>query len=90
MIHEQADTPGHDISVGSFQIRNVRQAFSGAHDMLQASLFERVEIIAARRSGRVAARWVPSEMSILSAIMGAKSEVCHLRPFHTEERPTFT
>lgn len=66
---------GNDISVGSYGIRQVRQAFSGAHDMLQARLFERVDQILSRQTGKSKARWVPSEMSILSAIMGATKEV---------------
>lgn len=73
----QADNADNDISVGSFNIPKVKQAFSGAHDMLQVRLFERVNDIAARRSGRSTAEWQPGEMSILNAIMGATHDVSY-------------
>lgn len=77
IFHKHMLTPNldNDIASGSFGIRQVRQAFSGAHDMLQVRLFQRVDDILARRTGRYEGGWVPEEMSLLSAIMGATKEV---------------
>jgi hypothetical protein len=65
----------NDISSGSFGVRQVKNTLAGAYEMLQARLFQRAELIAGRKSGRLSNDMDPDEMSILAGVMGITKEV---------------
>ena len=68
----------NDISKGSYNIARVRQTFAGAHGIMTAAAYMKASILGSRRSGRsVNLRGYsdPTDLSILSSILGVTQEV---------------
>jgi DNA polymerase sigma len=76
----------NDISSGSFGVRQVKNTLAGAYEMLQARLFQRAELIAGRKSGRLSNDMDPDDMSILAGVMGITKEVS--RGLNSTRAPT--
>ncbi|KAI0273533.1 hypothetical protein BC834DRAFT_816368 [Gloeopeniophorella convolvens] len=77
-IEDPAD-PTNDISKGSYNIARVRQTFAGAHGIMTAAAYMQASVLYSRRSGRhvnLRSHADPSEMSILSSVLGVTQEVC--------------
>ncbi|TDL24987.1 hypothetical protein BD410DRAFT_826904 [Rickenella mellea] len=76
----------NDISRGSFSIKNVRQTFAGAFEIMTTAAYLRAGILSSRRQGQYVNlrhrghdRLDPEEMSILSSVMGVTQETINHR-----------
>jgi non-canonical poly(A) RNA polymerase PAPD5/7 len=67
-------------------VRQVKNTLAGAYEMLQARLFQRAELIAGRKSGRLSNDMDPDDMSILAGVMGITKEVS--RGLNSTRAPT--
>jgi non-canonical poly(A) RNA polymerase PAPD5/7 len=68
----------NDISKGSYSIARVRQTFAGAHGIMTAATYMKASILNAQRSGRSAklrGHAEPTDLSILSSVLGVTQEV---------------
>jgi non-canonical poly(A) RNA polymerase PAPD5/7 len=70
--------PANDISKGSYNIARVRQTFAGAHGIMTAAAYMKAGILNSRRSGRsvnLRGYTEPTDLSILSSVLGVTQEV---------------
>ncbi|KAJ7286498.1 hypothetical protein C8J57DRAFT_665057 [Mycena rebaudengoi] len=79
---EDPGDPSNDISAGSYNFQNVRKNLAGAHEILTSTIYLRAGILEARRGGqsvRLRDHYEPSDMSILSSVLGVTQETLNNR-----------
>jgi len=80
-IEDPADST-NDISKGSYNIARVRQTFAGAHGIMTAAAYMKAGILNSRQYGRsvkLRGYTEPTDLSILSSVLGITQETINRR-----------